>query len=83
MISINDLVNIVSKVAGKTLVKRHIPGPQGVRGRNSNNEVIEKELGWRPPQDLVKGLTATYIWIKQQVDNQNETSNIIRYTDFR
>jgi nucleoside-diphosphate-sugar epimerase len=83
MISINELVDIVSKIAGKTLVKRHIPGPQGVRGRNSNNEVIERELGWRPPQDLVKGLTATYTWINQQIESRNEESNIIRNTNFR
>ena len=83
MISINELVDIISKIAGKTLIKRHIPGPQGVRGRNSNNEVIERELGWRPPQDLVKGLTATYTWIKQQIESQDEESNIIRNTNFR
>lgn len=83
MISINDLVDIVSKIAGKTLVKRHIPGPQGVRGRNSNNELIEQELNWTPPKDLVRGLTVTYNWIKQQIERQDETSNIIRHTNFR
>jgi len=83
MISINELVDIVSMIAGKTLVKRHIPGPQGVRGRNSNNEVVERELDWKPPQDLVKGLTATYTWINQQIERQNEASNIIRNTNFR
>jgi len=83
MISINELVDIVSEIAGKSLVKRHVPGPQGVRGRNSNNELIERELGWKPTRDLVKGLTATYTWINQQIEKQNEASNIIRHTNFR
>lgn len=68
MISINDFVDLVCKVAGKKLRKKHIPGPQGVRGRNSNNELIAKELGWSPPNNLEERITQTYNWINQQVE---------------
>ena len=46
---------------------RHIPGPQGVRGRNSNNDLIREKLGWAPKQDLYGDITKTYRWIEQQV----------------
>ncbi len=67
MVSINQLVDIVSDIAGKTLHKNHIPGPLGVRGRNSDNRLIEERLGWRPSQTLRAGLEQTYGWIEQQV----------------
>lgn len=70
MITINQLVDIVSDIAGKQLVKKHIPGPQGVRGRTSNNDLIEKMLGWRPSRDLTHGLEKTYHWIEQQIKNE-------------
>jgi len=67
MVTINQLVEIVADIAGKTLHKHHVPGPLGVRGRNSHNQLIEDKLGWRPTQSLRKGLEATYAWIETQV----------------
>ena len=52
---------------GKTIIKKHIEGPQGVRGRNSENSLIEKELGWAPTNSLKWGLEKTYPWIKKQI----------------
>ena len=67
LISINDLVALVAKIAKKDIKIKHIDGPQGVRGRNSNNDLIKEKLKWKPPQDLKKGLTVTYNWINNQV----------------
>ncbi len=69
MISINDTVDLVAQIAGKTIHKKHIDGPTGVRGRNSNNELIEEKLNWRPSQNLKEGLKETYRWINFQVEN--------------
>ena len=66
MISINDTVDLVASIAGKTVRKKHIDGPTGVRGRNSNNELIEEKLNWRPSQHLKHGLEITYQWINEQ-----------------
>jgi len=67
MVTINRLVAMVCDIAGKKLQTRHIDGPQGVRGRNSNNTLIEEKLGWRPSQPLRIGLEKTYQWIESQV----------------
>jgi GDP-D-mannose 3', 5'-epimerase len=67
MVTINDLSRLIMKVAGRSLEVKHIPGPQGVRGRNSHNELIQDKLGWAPEQPLVEGLALTYPWIEQQV----------------
>ena len=67
MVSINQLVELVADIAGKDIRKNHIPGPLGVRGRNSDNRLIEQRLGWRPSQSLRKGLEATYEWVERQV----------------
>jgi GDP-D-mannose 3', 5'-epimerase len=67
MVSINQLVDIVSDIAGKTLHKNHIPGPEGVRGRNSDNRLIEEKLGWKPSATLTAGLEKTYHWIEEQL----------------
>jgi len=67
MISINDTVDLVASIAGKTIRKKHIDGPTGVRGRNSNNELIEEKLNWRPSQNLKEGLKETYRWINFNV----------------
>ena len=67
MVSINQLVDMVCDIAGKRLSKKHIPGPLGVRGRNSDNRLIEQMLGWRPSATLYSGLEKTYAWIEQQV----------------
>jgi GDP-D-mannose 3', 5'-epimerase len=67
MVTINQLVDIVSEIAGKRLRKVHIPGPTGVRGRNSDNALIREKLGWQPSQPLRKGLEVTYAWVESQV----------------
>lgn len=69
MISINDLTKLIIKISGKKLSLKNIPGPQGVRGRNSDNSLIREKLNWSPSQKLELGLTKTYKWIKEQVDN--------------
>jgi nucleoside-diphosphate-sugar epimerase len=66
-VTINQLVDIVSDIAGKKLIKRHIQGPTGVRGRCSDNRLIERELNWKPKESLVTGLEKTYDWIDKQV----------------
>jgi nucleoside-diphosphate-sugar epimerase len=66
MVSINDLADMAMAIAGKRLEKRHIPGPVGVRGRNSDNRLIRRELGWAPSQSLYDGLETTYRWIETQ-----------------
>jgi GDP-D-mannose 3', 5'-epimerase len=63
MVSIDTLVDMISAVAGRTVHKRHIAGPTGVRGRNSDNRLIFEKLGWRPSMSLAKGLEPTYWWI--------------------
>jgi GDP-D-mannose 3', 5'-epimerase len=65
MVTINQLVDMACAIAGKTLVKRHVAGPLGVRGRNSDNRLIERTLGWRPRAPLKEGLAKTYVWINQ------------------
>lgn len=67
MVTINQLVDIVADIAGKKIEKNHIPGPTGVRGRNSDNRLIEERLGWGPSQTLRAGLEKTYEWIEWQV----------------
>jgi nucleoside-diphosphate-sugar epimerase len=69
MVSINELATMVMRVAGKQLKIEHIEGPLGVRGRNSDNRLIEQRLGWKPSQPLEVGLSETYSWIKDQVDS--------------
>jgi len=64
MLSINELVDVVAKLAGKRIQKRHdVTKPQGVRGRNSDNSLLRKVLGWEPEITLEKGLARTYEWI--------------------
>jgi dTDP-D-glucose 4,6-dehydratase len=69
MVSINQLVDIVSEAAGKKVGIEHIDGPMGVRGRNSDNSLCRKVLGWEPPTTLAQGLKPTYDWIAKQVQN--------------
>jgi len=68
MVSINELAEIIMDIAGKKVGIRHIPGPLGVRGRNSDNRLIQEKLGWRPAQPLRDGLEKTYGWIVSQVE---------------
>jgi GDP-D-mannose 3',5'-epimerase len=67
MVTINGLVDVVCDIAGKKLEKVHIPGPLGVRGRNSDNRLIAQKLGWRPSQTLRRGLELTYSWVETQL----------------
>jgi GDP-D-mannose 3', 5'-epimerase len=67
MVTINQLVNLVGDIAGKGVGKKHVPGPQGVRGRNSDNRLIRETLGWEPSRSLREGLKPTYQWIETQV----------------
>jgi nucleoside-diphosphate-sugar epimerase len=71
MVTINQLVKIVSQVAGKNISIKNIPGPTGVRGRNSDNKLIKEKLNWAPSQPLVDGITKTYKWIEQKVYENN------------
>ncbi len=67
MVTINQLAAMVMEIAGKKLSIRHIPGPLGVRGRNSDNRLIREKLGWAPSRPLREGLTKTYQWVSKQV----------------
>jgi nucleoside-diphosphate-sugar epimerase len=66
MISINDLVKLVARIAKKQIKINNVPGPVGVMGRNSDNTLINKVLNWQPDEDLEYGLTKTFEWIKTQ-----------------
>ena len=68
MVTINELVDTVARVAQKDVKKIHIDGPLGVRGRNSNNELIGKELNWEYVMTLEEGIYKTYKWIQEQID---------------
>ena len=67
MVTINQLVDTAAKVAGKKVEKDHIDGPLGVRGRNSNNDLIREKLGWDYSLTLEEGIRRTYEWINKQV----------------
>jgi nucleoside-diphosphate-sugar epimerase len=67
MVTIDALTDLVMEISGKTLTKVHVDGPTGVRGRTSDNRLIERSLGWAPRQRLQAGLVVTYAWILKQV----------------
>jgi nucleoside-diphosphate-sugar epimerase len=67
LVTINQLVDITAKVAGKQISKKHIPGPLGVRGRNSDNTLIREVLNWDYEQTLEEGISKTYKWITEQI----------------
>jgi GDP-D-mannose 3', 5'-epimerase len=73
MVTINQLAALVMQIAGKELAIRHINGPLGVRGRNSDNHLIAKKLHWRPSRPLIEGLEKTYAWICEQVSKSRPT----------
>jgi|TARA_A100000171_G_scaffold52444_1_gene70823 GDP-D-mannose 3',5'-epimerase len=68
MVTINQLVDIACSIEGKDIKKKHIDGPLGVRGRNSDNKFIHSKIGWSPNYPLSKGIEKTYNWIKTQLD---------------
>jgi len=75
MLTINELAALVMKIAGKDLKINHIPGPIGVKGRNSDNKLIYEKLGWKPSQKLVVGLEKTYKWIEGKVAQRQKPHN--------
>ena len=64
----NEMAEMVMEIGDKKIPIRHIPGPEGVRGRNSDNTLIKQVLGWAPSVTLKEGLGYTYAWIKTQVE---------------
>ena len=66
MVTINELADMVAQIAGARIVKKHVPGPMGVRGRNSDNTLLRQVLGWEPEISLEKGIALTYAWIEKQ-----------------
>lgn len=68
MVSLKQFAHMIMEVAGKTLQIKHIPGPLGVRGRNSDNRLIQEKLGWAPNAPLRQGLEHTYQWIRTQIE---------------
>ncbi len=68
MVTINQLAEMTMEIAEKKLTLKHIPGPLGVRGRNSDNNLIEKKLGWKPHFGLKDGMAITYTWVNKQVE---------------
>jgi nucleoside-diphosphate-sugar epimerase len=67
MVTINELAQIIARIAGIEITIKHIPGPMGVRGRNSDNTRLREVLQWEPRLTLEEGLQRTYPWIEQQV----------------
>ena len=67
MVTINQLADIIAEISGVTISKNHIDGPQGVRGRNSDNDKLRQVLGWEPQISLEDGLRRTYEWIEGEV----------------
>lgn len=67
LISINDLALLIAKIAGKTIYIENIPGPVGVKGRNSDNQLSKDTLDWKPSEKMETGLTKLYCWIEKQV----------------
>jgi len=79
MVTINELVDLVADIAGKAIGKKHVPGPLGVRGRNSDNRLIREKLCWQPRQPLRVGLEQTYQWIEAQI-MRNAPPNLVNRT---
>ena len=75
MVTINQLAEMIAEIAGKKLSIKHIPGPLGVRGRNSDNKLIEEKLGWKPSMPLKKGLEITYKWIEKEIKEAKKNTS--------
>ena len=75
LVSMNQLADIISEIAGVKLQYKHIPGPEGVRGRNSDNTQFKKLYGWAPEIDLGEGLAKTYHWVEEQVKKEVDYCN--------
>ncbi len=74
MVTINELADMVAQIAGVKIAKKHVPGPMGVRGRNSDNTLLRKVLEWEPEISLEQGLARTYTWIEQQARKKIQES---------
>lgn len=74
MVTINQMAEMIISISGKRIETVHVPGPVGVRGRNSDNRLIEQELGWKPEKRLNDGLETTYRWIENQVQSNPSLS---------
>jgi nucleoside-diphosphate-sugar epimerase len=72
MVTINELGKMIADIAGTSVTFKHVPGPQGVRGRNSDNTRLREVLGWEPEISLEEGLARTYAWIERQVRSRLE-----------
>lgn len=75
MVTINELADIIAEIAGIEISKKHIDGPMGVRGRNSDNTKLRDVLGWEPEITLEEGLKTTYDWIEGQVKESLGTAD--------
>jgi len=80
MVTINQLADIVAEIAGIEISKKHIDGPMGVRGRNSDNTKLREVLGWEPEISLEDGLKTTYDWIEEQVKLNLAESDDSKYS---
>ena len=76
MVTINQMARIIVEIAGKRLTLKHVSGPTGVRGRNSDNTLIRAELGWEPKMRLQQGLAKTYTWIENQMRSAARAESI-------
>jgi GDP-D-mannose 3', 5'-epimerase len=74
MVTINRLAAMAMEIAGKTLAIEHVPGPQGVRGRNSDNRLIRQTLNWAPSRPLREGMEMTYAWVEKQVQLRKQAT---------
>lgn len=72
MISINDFAKLIAEISGKNITIKNITGPEGVRGRNSDNALIQEKLGWAPSHSLREGITKTFHWIAEQAAKEVE-----------
>ena len=80
MVTINELAEMAISFENKNLKLKHIPGPLGVRGRNSDNSLIKKELGWEPGISLNEGLKKTYFWIQSEVEAAKKRGESVEAT---
>jgi GDP-D-mannose 3',5'-epimerase len=74
MVTINQLAALAARIANKRITVRHVPGPQGVRGRRSDNDLVFRKLKWKPSLPLAEGMRRTYSWIEDQVRLQRKTA---------
>jgi len=80
MVSMNEFAEIAMSFESKTLPIKNIPGPQGVRGRNSDNTLIREQLGWEPLISIQDGLRETYFWIKGQIEKERAAGVMFDYS---